>query len=143
MGGRILENKQTGGCLCKDIRFQFDRADVLSAHHCHCEDCQRSSGCGFTTFCIVPESAFRLTSGATRSYTVKGATGGEVNRHFCANCGSPIFSRVDMAPDVLFVKVGTLDDPSWIEPESSFWVESAQPWAQPAAGIPANEGNPA
>ena len=137
-----MENKQAGGCLCGDIRFEIDRAAVISAHHCHCTDCQRPRGCGFTTFCMVPESALRLLSGQVRSYSVKGATGGEVNRFFCANCGSPIFSRVDMAAGALFVKVGTLDDASWITPESSFWVESAQPWAQPAVGIPANEGNP-
>ena len=134
--------KQAGGCLCGGIRFEIDRAAVISAHHCHCTDCQRSTGCAFATFCMVPESAFQVLSGEARFYTVKGATGGEVNRGFCANCGSPLFSRVDMAPGVLFVKAGALDDASWVEPESSFWVESAQSWAQPADGIPAIEGNP-
>ena len=91
---------------------------------------------------MVPESALKMLSGEARFYTVKGASGGDVNRGFCANCGSPVFSRVDMASGVLFVKAGALDDASWIKPESSFWVESAQPWAQPTEGIPANEGNP-
>ena len=31
-----------GRCLCGAYHYQFDREQVVSAHHCHCKDCQKS-----------------------------------------------------------------------------------------------------
>jgi hypothetical protein len=133
---------QAGGCLCGDVRFEIDRSAVISAHHCHCTDCQRSTGSAFATFCIVPEAGFRNLSGSPCFFAVKGTSGGSVERGFCASCGSPLFSRVSMAPGVLFVKAGALDDGSWLEPASSFWAASAQPWAKADARLPIHQRNP-
>ena len=33
---------QSGGCLCKKITYKFDKSHVISAHHCHCTDCQKA-----------------------------------------------------------------------------------------------------
>lgn len=133
---------QPGGCLCGAVRFEIDRGTIISAHHCHCADCRRSTGCAFATFCIVPETGFKSLTGEARFYAVKGSSGGSVDRGFCADCGSPLFSRVAMAPGFLFVKAGALDDASWVEPASSYWGSSAQPWARPVESIPVHEGNP-
>jgi hypothetical protein len=133
---------QPGGCLCGAVRFEIDRSTVISAHHCHCTDCQGSTGCAFATFCIVPDAGFRELEGEPRFYAVAGTSGGGVDRGFCADCGSPLFSRVSMAPGVRFVKAGALRDASWVEPVSSFWGASAQPWAAPQESIPCSEGNP-
>ena len=126
---------QSGGCLCGAIRFEIDREKIISAHHCHCTDCQRSTGSAFATFCIVPEAGFRSLTGDARFYAVEGTSGGPVDRGFCGDCGSPLFSRVSIAPGFLFVKAGALDDASWLEPASSYWGASAQPWSQPASAI--------
>jgi hypothetical protein len=50
-------------------------------------------------------------------------------RRFCSACGSPIFSTIESMPDVAFLKAGTIDDASWIEPTVEIWTHSAQPWA--------------
>jgi hypothetical protein len=34
-----------------------------------------------------------------------------------------------VAPELAFIKAGTLDDCSWIEPGVEAWTRSAQPWA--------------
>ena len=120
------------------LRFQYRRQVLI---------CQSSLGRGitgsaFATFCIVPEASFRTSSGAPRFYGVTGTSGGSVERGFCGDCGSPLFSRVAMAPGFLFVKAGALDDASWISPASSFWGASAQPWATPASELAVHEGNP-
>ena len=139
----MSESEVAGGhCLCGAIHFEIDRSAVVSAHHCHCTDCQRSTGSAFATFCLVPEASFRTSSGTPRFYGVTGTSGGNVERGFCGDCGSPLFSRVAMAPGFLFVKAGALDDASWISPASSFWGASAQPWATPASGLAVHEGNP-
>ena len=55
-------------------------------------------------------------------------TGQEVARRFCRECGSPIVSLPAAAPQVAFIKAGTLDDTSWLEPKLHVWCDSAQPW---------------
>ena len=46
--------KQSGSCQCGLITYHFNQEDVLSAHHCHCKDCQRSTGCGKATILYIP-----------------------------------------------------------------------------------------
>jgi hypothetical protein len=122
---------ESGACLCGAVRFHFDRAAVPSVNHCHCRDCQRATGSAFATFCMVPEAVFELEQGEPHSFSMKGASGGEVDRFFCGHCGSQLYSRVTVMPGMVFVKSGSLDDASWLEPASSFWADSAQPWARP------------
>lgn len=132
----------TGGCTCGAIRFAVDRAGVVSAHHCHCADCRRATGSGFATFCAVPAAAFAIEAGTPKSWQVKGTSGGSVKRSFCGDCGSQLYSEVSIMPGFYFVKAGVLDDASWVEPVSSFWGSSAQPWARPNPAIPVHDRNP-
>ena len=46
-----------GGCSCGAVRYQCDGEPVMAAH-CHCRDCQRSSGAAMATVFAVPKVAF-------------------------------------------------------------------------------------
>jgi hypothetical protein len=118
----------SGGCLCGAYTYRFDREKVLSASHCHCTDCQKSTGSGKATILFVPEADLS-TTGDLKFYTVVGVDGGHVSRGFCPECGSPVISQVEEMPGVKFVKAGSLDDSSWVQINSSFWNETAQPWS--------------
>jgi hypothetical protein len=133
---------EQGGCLCGAIRYEYDRWAVVWASHCHCRDCQRSTGSGFTTFFSLPEINFRLLCGELKSFAVVGESGEPLNRSFCPDCGSPIFSTTSTLPGLVFVKAGTLDDPAWVNPRSSYWSGSAQPWAPVNPELEAHERNP-
>ncbi len=131
----------SGGCLCGAVRYEFDPSKVVSAGHCHCTDCQKATGGGKATIIFVPTTALRL-EGKTKIYSVVGADGSHVNRGFCPECGSPIISYVDEQPDLRFIKAGSLDDPSWVTPEASYWQVSAHPWDPVDTALPAFERNP-
>ena len=120
--------RETGGCLCGAVRYSIDRSAIAGQAHCHCPDCQRATGSAFATFCFVPEAGFRAERGEPRGYTVQGSSGGDVTRFFCADCGSQLYSEVGVMPGVRFVKSGSLDDASWMSPQSAFWCDTAQPW---------------
>ena len=49
-----MGNKVTGSCLCGNFSYHFDRDHVISAHHCHCKDCQKMTGSGKATIVMVP-----------------------------------------------------------------------------------------
>jgi len=131
----------TGGCLCRDVTYQFAFDAVISAHHCHCKDCQKSTGSGKATIVFVPTEALSV-DGDVKSYTVTGSDGSHVTRGFCGRCGSPVISFVAEMPEIRFVKAGSLDDPSWVEITSSYWQKSAMPWAPVDESCPAFKGNP-
>jgi len=94
------------------------------------------------TFAAVPDPAFELESGQLKSYTVTGASGGQVSRVFCPECGSQLWSEVTIMPGVKFIKGGAFDDASWIRPVSSFWTGSTQPWGHVDTTIAIFEANP-
>lgn len=48
-------------------------------------------------------------------------------RHFCASCGSPIYSRSDAAPDRVYIRVGSLDEGE-VVPDVHIHVASRAPW---------------
>ena len=130
-----------GGCMCGDYSYQFNRDSVISAHHCHCRDCQQSTGSGKATIVLVPTDALE-TQGDLKTYTVTGTEGAHVSRGFCANCGSPVLSFVEEAPALRIIKAGSLQDSSWLTIDSSFWSDSAKPWSPVDIDYPWSDKNP-
>jgi hypothetical protein len=95
---------------------------------CHCTDCQRQTGTAFSIVVGVEREALHV-DGAVGSFTTVGEDTGEaVHRQFCTACGSPIVSLPDATPDLAFIKAGTLNDRSWLEPEMEIWCRSAHPY---------------
>jgi len=122
-------NPITGGCLCGSVRYSAE-AETLLHGACHCSDCQRQTGTAFSVFVAVPREALAVEGSTLASFTVTGEEHGTSNeRRFCSACGSPIVSFVEAAPDLAFIKAGTLDDASWVEPTLEIWSRSAQPWS--------------
>jgi hypothetical protein len=76
------------------------------------------------------------------SYEDKGESGQPVYRHFCARCGSPIYSAVAAMTQLDFLKAGTMDDTSSVKPVINVWCKSAQSWVQHPEGVPSFAENP-
>jgi len=136
-----MSNAVAGGCLCERYRYEFDRDQAISAHHCHCSDCRKMTGSGKATIIMVPTAALQV-QGELKTYTVTGTDGSHVTRGFCPNCGSGVISYVEELPDIRFVKAGTLEDSSWVTIDSSFWSSTAEPWSQVDTHCVAFERNP-
>lgn len=117
----------SGGCMCKAIRYEVS-SEPITVMNCHCRDCQYASGGACTTAVVVPREVFKLTKGVTKTYSSVGDSGGTVSRHFCADCGTPLFSSPAKSR-FWVVKAASLDDPSWITVAGNIYVSSAQPWA--------------
>ena len=116
----------TGGCLCGAVRYR-GTAEPVMAGHCHCRDGQKSTGSAMSSLIAVPADTLTVT-GAPKYFSVKGESGKSVDRGFCPDCGSPVLSKVEAIPGVVFVKVGSLDDPGWFKPGFDIYTSSAQPW---------------
>src|SRR5919206_2098003 len=120
-----------GGCLCGKVRYSAD-AEPVFVGVCHCADCQRFTGSAFATVVAVP--ALKVT-GTLRTFTKPGDTGKPMHRRFCPECGSGVVDEADALPGLVMLNVGTLDDRSWVRPQSEVYCDSAQPWVRLGGGV--------
>ena len=117
----------TGGCLCGAVRYSINQTlDKIIA--CHCTHCQKASGTGASHNAVVPTGAVTFTAGTPKMYADKAASGNILKRYFCGDCGSPIYSQREKVPEMMVIKVGTLDAPNGMKVIMNIWTNSARPW---------------
>ena len=118
----------TGGCQCGQVRYEVDIVPPYKLHVCHCKDCQRQSGAGFSVTFIIDEGAFRLMTGELATFTMKAQSGRDKSGAFCAVCGNRIYNMVDWRPGSVSIKPGTLDETDFLDPKRHIWTKSKQVW---------------
>lgn len=126
-----MTKKHTGQCACGAVRFEFDTdPDFIAV--CHCLDCKRASGGEAATWFGVPEDDFALTRGAPSAFGFVADSGGKLDRNFCPSCGSRLYtSNLDSFPGLVFVQLGSLDDPAGIEPKLEMFTKRRLAWVAP------------
>ncbi len=115
----------TGGCLCGTVRYEL-RGELGPAYFCHCGRCRKANGSAFATNAVVAADDFAVVAGmdALGCYS----TDAGLDRHFCTRCGSPIISRRDAQPEIVRLRIGTLDAPPSTRPIGHIFVASKAPW---------------
>jgi hypothetical protein len=131
----------TGGCACGVIRYE-SKVEPIMMIHCHCRDCQRSSGGPYASFVVVPTEAFKLLQGSLRFHASPSERGGKTSRGFCPECGSPILGNPESIPHIVAIRTASLDDPSWFNSQMDVWTSDAQPWDQMDPKLPKFEKYP-
>jgi hypothetical protein len=118
---------QRGGCACGALRYALKGAPLL-AYACHCHTCQTRSGAAFSLTLVVRSADLTLIG--EPEMVARLARDGRQTRHsYCPACRVPVTAIAPVAPDYMSVRVGTLDDASWVIPIAQTFVESAIPWA--------------
>jgi hypothetical protein len=118
----------TGGCLCGAIRYTVT-ARISELRACHCRHCQKASGAQGSVNALVPSAEFRITQGTPKRYDGVADSGRILHRYFCGDCGSPIYSQRDAAPETVVLRAGTLDEAGDMRIVTNIWTRSARPWA--------------
>jgi hypothetical protein len=135
-----MKHALTGGCLCGNVRYVYDGV-VGAAGYCHCADCRKVSGSAFGVSVRVTAQDFRVVSGQPKGFTKQGDSGRPVTRFFCPDCGSPLYTLPPLHPDTVFIKAGSLDDPSMVHPERQAWTRSKVSWSEIDPDIASYETN--
>ena len=120
----------SGGCTCGAIRYECT-AEPIMMLKCPCRDCQQLTGSAFVPAVLVPAEAFRLTRGQLRYHFTSSIARGKHKRGFCPECGSRVTGgEFEEQSQFVGILAGTLDDPSWFQPQMDIFVSDAQPWDQ-------------
>lgn len=114
-----------GSCLCGAVKYEI-RGEIGTAIYCHCSRCRKANGTTFATNAGVAASDFYIVEGKSALKAFESSPG--VHRFFCSNCGSPIISRRDSMPNVVRLRLGTLDTPLPAAPTAHYFVASKAKW---------------
>lgn len=122
-----------GGCLCGEIAIEIS-GPITSIIHCHCSLCRKSSGTAFATNGFVQTADFKILKGAARlsQFAFKP---GRV-RHFCSNCGSPVYSSNADDPTRIRIRLGILNSDIRERPLSHNFYSSKANWEDLDARLP-------
>jgi hypothetical protein len=117
----------TGGCLCKAVRYTLSAAPIVT-RSCWCRVCQYIGAGGATVNAGFPSEALEVR-GELREHVMVADSGNHMHRRFCPSCGTHLFTASEERPHLVFVRVGTLDDPEPARPSMTIWTTSAPSWA--------------
>ncbi|WP_436640456.1 GFA family protein [Microbaculum sp. FT89] len=120
----------TGGCQCGAVRYAV-HAEPYNRHICHCRMCQKAFGGFFAPLVNVRNEDFEVTRGEIAIFR----SSRDVERGFCAACGTPLTVFTD-GDDHLNVAIGSFDEPARLMPEIQIGIEARMPWFAALAGLP-------
>ena len=127
--------EREGGCACGAVRYRL-ASEPLFVHCCHCLNCQRQTGSAFVVNVLIEADRVELLEGEAEPVAVPRSGGKEQKIWRCAVCQIALYSEYN-SPRVLFVRAGTLDDPSSVAPDVHIFTRSKLPWVTLPETVPA------
>ena len=115
-----------GGCACGEVRYSL-ASDPLFTHCCHCLSCQRQTGSAFVINLLIETDRVELLAGDAQPVEVPRDDGSKQKIFRCPTCQVAVYSQYTR-PQVRYVRGGTLDEPSSVEPDVHIFTTSKQPW---------------
>jgi len=129
--------ERQGGCACGAVRYEL-ASDPLFVHCCHCLNCQRQTGSAFVINLLIEADRVEVLAGEPQPVDVPRDDGTPQRVFRCPTCRVAVYSEYGRA-DILFVRAGTLDDPSTVEPDVHIFTRSKLPWVALPESAPAFE----
>ena len=119
----------TGGCLCGAIRYEV-KGEPVRVAQCHCDDCRRATGSSFATNVFVKEDDLTILQGTPKSFEHKSDSGSTMTKQFCSHCGSQLFGFGSGSAGIRNIKVGSIDDASFVRPQIEVFTSKALPFTR-------------
>jgi hypothetical protein len=116
----------TGSCLCKAVQYEYE-GEFGAITACHCSDCRKAQGGAAVVAAPVDATRFRWTSGADQIREFESSPG--KMRAFCNQCGTPLYSRKNALPDMLRLRMGSIDTSTDARPVAHIFVHDLPAWA--------------
>ena len=115
-----------GGCACGEVRYRLGRSPLF-VHCCHCLNCQRQTGAAFAINVLIERDYVESLAREPDRVPVPRSGTKRQQIYRCSVCKTAVWSTYTRK-NVLFVRAGTLDDPSAVEPDVHIFTRSKLPW---------------
>ena len=114
--------KLSGQCLCAAISYSAD-TEIKMMANCHCTDCRAATGAAYGTLLFVAEDALQIT-GTPKVFKHKAASGADMEKHFCGECGSQLFGRNSNRANIISVRAGSVEQSELVKPAANVYLDS-------------------
>lgn len=128
-----------GSCLCAGVHYQINN-QFGPIIYCHCQRCRKASGSACVTSVEIQRSNFSITQGQDLVQCYENP--GQVNRFFCRTCGSQLYSQRGATPDLMRVRLGTLDTKIEDKVLMHIFVDSKAEWDDILDSAPQHANRP-
>ena len=135
------QNLLKGSCNCGHIQYEVLPPFKYQAA-CHCIQCQKHTQSAFSLVGGTTRAKFHLLSGELKKWTKTADSGTRHDCYFCPQCGNRIYHQNPLMPDVIRLKLGTLEDTSVIDPQIHVWTQHKQDWYELPGEVPAHPAQP-
>jgi hypothetical protein len=113
-----------GGCECGVVRYRMT-GEPMFVNCCHCRQCHKLTGSAFALNAMIERANVEVTQGAN-----------DVADGRCRRCHVILWATHRMfGQNVLFLRVGTLDESEHFAPDAHFFMRSKHPWVTIPAGV--------
>jgi len=129
-----------GGCMCGKIKFDTTAAPAFAAN-CHCKDCRQATGAAYATINFISTDQMTVT-GAPKKFEHPADSGSILTKHFCANCGSTLFTFNSARANMIGIMAGVVENIEDVNPQLNVFVSSKIPSTPLNADLPAHQKMP-
>jgi hypothetical protein len=133
-----MDDLLDGSCSCGAVRYRL-ASEPLFTHCCHCLNCQRQTGSAFVINLLIEADRVELLAGEPKPVDVPRDDGSAQRIYRCPACEVGLYSEYGR-PEILFVRGGTLAEPSRVRPDVHIYTRSKLPWVTLPESAPAFEG---
>ena len=126
-----------GGCSCGAVRYRLS-SEPMFVNCCHCLNCQRQTGSAFVINLLIESDRVELLAGEPQAVEVPRDDGSVQTVYRCPACQVAVYSDYGRL-EVLFVRAGTLDDPSRFAPDAHIFTRTKLDWVRLPESVPAFE----
>ena len=135
-----------GSCHCGAVRFSVEAQSPVPFMHCHCSICRKTAGSGGFAINLGAKSATLKVRGekhlgryhALLREPGKRAKRSPATRHFCRECGSPLWLYDPRWPELVHPHASAIDTPL---PKPKEVVEAALAYAPAWVDAPSGKGH--
>lgn len=128
--------KVDGTCHCGEIVWEAE-IDPQAVLVCHCTDCQVLGGGAFRWGTLIAREAFTLLQGEPKFYRKTAASGAQRDLAFCGTCGTSLYGTQADHSTHLSLRLSGARQARELAPAMQMWSQSALPWVNSLAELPA------
>ena len=132
-----LNMATTGKCLCGAIEVTLNK-DPKELVACYCTSCQKASGSAASFNIVMEDDACDVSRGVTKIFKDTADSGADLERHFCGDCGSPIYGVTTSYSGKKIFRAALFSEEKDMHVVTNIWTDSAPEWAALHQGVPSH-----
>ncbi|KIW28638.1 uncharacterized protein PV07_08282 [Cladophialophora immunda] len=149
--GWSKEGEATATCFCGAVQLKFpvEKPGLITSFVCNCTDCRKITASMFASNFVVADPDVTHLRGKdnltvfSQSKTI--ASGNTMTNYFCSTCGTLMYRISSRNPDMLVLRIGTVDDfhlhETKLKPQVEQFVKDRVSWLSGAEGVQQVEGS--